>query len=139
MKRISLLTLALIAVAVPVAVPVAQASSSKCQPHAVAYRVSGTLVSGTLTADLGTKKTYSGTLTVLVTKTNEHAKSDKDLTKTYTLSHVDVSFGAGVNKTTPVAGSKVHLKGTITTLEKKCSQTGFTPTITIEKVAIHRA
>jgi hypothetical protein len=78
-------------------------------------------------------------LTVHVTKTNDHAKADKGLTKTYTLSHADVSFGAGVNKTSPAVGSRVHLKGTITRLEKKCNQTGFTPTITITKVAIHRA
>jgi hypothetical protein len=69
----------------------------------------------------------------------EAAGVDKGLTKTYTLSHVDVSFGAGVNKTAPAAGSRIHLKGTITRLEKKCTQTGFTATTTITKVALHRA
>jgi hypothetical protein len=138
MRRISLLALALMAVTVAVALP-AQAASKKCQPHAVSYRVSGALVSGTLTPDPGTAKTYSGMLSVQVTKTNKHATADKSLTKTFTLSHADVSFGAGVNKTFPAAGSRVNLKGTITTLTKKCSQTGFTPTITITKAALHRA
>jgi hypothetical protein len=76
---------------------------------------------------------------VHVTKTNDHAKADNGQTKTYTLSHADVSFGAGVNKTSPATGSRVNLKGTITTPAPKCSQTGFTPTITITKIAIHRA
>jgi hypothetical protein len=97
------------------------------------------LVSGTLSSDPGKKQTYSGVLTVHVTKTNDHAKADKGQTKTYTLSHAHVSFGAGVNKTFPAVGSRVDLKGTITTLAKKCDQTGFTPTVTIKKVEIHRA
>ena len=143
MRRISLLALALMATTVAVAVPAQAANhktaSNKCQPLAVSYVVSGTLVSGALTADPGTAKTYSGTLTVHVTKTNNHAKADKSLTKTYALSLADVSFGAGVNKTSPAAGSRVNLKGTITTLAPKCSQTGFTPTISITKVEIHRA
>jgi hypothetical protein len=138
MRRISLLTLALMAVALAVVLP-AQASSHKCQPHAVSYAVSGTLVSGTLSADPGTKKTYSGTLTVHVTKTNHHGKADKGQTKLYTLSHAHVSFGAGVDKTSPAAASGVHLKGKITTLAKKCNQTGCAPTITIKKVELHRA
>ncbi len=149
MRRISLLALALMAITVAVAVPAQAAkkgptgptgpTSNKCQPHAVSYVVSGKLtVVGALAADPAPAKTYSGTLTVYVTKTNNHAKADKSLTKTYTVSHANVSFGAGVNKTSPVAGGKVNLKGTITTLASKCSQTGFTPTITITKVEIHR-
>jgi hypothetical protein len=143
MRRISLLALALLATSVAVAVPAQAAKTkptpSKCQPIAVSYVVSGTLVSGTLTRDAGKTKTYSGTLTVHVTKTDSHAKADKGLTKTYTLSHAKVSFGAGVNKTSPAASSRVTLKGTITTLAPKCSHTGFTPTITITKVEILRA
>ena len=147
MRRISLLALALMATTVAVAVPAQAAkkgptgpTGNKCQPHAVSYVVSGKLtVVGALVADPAPAKTYSGTLTVHVTKTNNHAKADKSLTKTYTLSHAKVSFGAGVNMTSPAAGSKVNLKGTITTLASKCSHTGFTPTITITKVEIHRA
>lgn len=143
MRRISLLTLALIATSVAIAVPAQAANNkptpNKCQPHAVSYVVSGTLVVGALTADAAPAKTYSGTLTVAVTKTNKHAKADKSQTKIYTLNHVKVAFGAGVNATLLAVGSRVTLKGTITTLAPKCSQTGFTPTITTTKVEIHRA
>ena len=143
MRRISLLALALMATTVAIAVP-AQAASHKtgskaCQAHAVSYVVSGTLVTGALTVDLGSPQTYSGTLTVQVTKTNKHAKGDKGQTKAYTLSHADVTFGSGVTATSLTAGVRVNLKGTITTLAPKCSQTGFTPTTTITKVEIHRA
>ncbi len=135
MKKIALLAmLALVAIAVAVVAP---AQASKCTPHAVSYDVKGTLVSGTLSKDPGKKKTYSGSLTVHVTHTNNHAKADKGTTKTYTLSHAHVSFGAGVNKTAPAAGSRVHLKGTITAVPKKCP--AITPTITIKKVEIHKA
>jgi hypothetical protein len=143
MRRISLLALALMATTVAVAVPAQAANTkptpSKCQPHAISYVVSGMLVSGTLTRDAGKAKTYSGTLTVHVTKTDNHAKADKNQTKTYTLSHANVSFGASVNKTSPAAGSRVTLKGTITTLAPKCNHTGFTPTIATTKVEILRA
>ncbi len=141
MRRISLLALALIATAVAVPAQAASDKSAphKCQPHTVGYVVGGTLVSSTLTLDAAPAKTYSGTLIVLVTKTNKHAKADKGLTKTYTLSHATVSFSVDVNTTSPAAGSRIHLQGTITALEPKCSQTGFTPAVTITKVEIHRA
>jgi hypothetical protein len=61
-------------VAMVFAVPAASLATApppkaqKCQPHAVAYIVSGTLVSGWLTAN--SDATYSGSLTVQVTKAN---------------------------------------------------------------------
>ena len=143
MRRISLLVLAAMATTVAVAVPALAAdkksTSEKCQPHAVSYVGRGTVVSAALTPDPATVKTYSGTLTVQVTQTNKHANADRTETKTYTLSLADVSFGADVNSTAPAVGSRVNLKGTISTLSPQCSRTGFTPTITITKVEIHRA
>jgi hypothetical protein len=116
----------------------AQAKPHKCTPHPVAYVVSGTVQAGTaLTQDA--KHTYSGTLVVAVTKANHHAKGDKGTTKTYALDHAKVHFGHGVDHNAPAPGSRVHAKGTITTLAKKCDQTGFTPTVSLAKVDIHAA
>jgi hypothetical protein len=110
--------------------------SHKCTPHAVSYRVGGTLMSGSLTKDAGTKKTYSGSLMVEVLRANKHAKSDKGTSKLYTLAQTKVHFGKGVDPAALVANSRVNLRGNITTLAKKCDQTGFTPTITIKKADI---
>ncbi len=141
MRKFSLLVLALLALTVAVAVP-AQANNkpgNKCQPIAVSFVVSGTVVSGALTRDAAPAKTHSGTLMVHVTVTNSAAAAVKGLTETYTLTHAHVSFAVGVNRTAPAVGSRVNLKGTITTLAPKCSLTGFTPTIVIKKVEIRRA
>lgn len=135
MKKIALLAAMLTSVAV---VAPAQATKHKCVAHPVSYRVSGTLTTtGSLTANSDGR--YSGTLTVHVTNTNKHAKADKGLTKTYTLADARVTFSHGVDKTMPAEGSRVTLKGTITTIAKKCPGFGFTPTITIKKVGIHAA
>ena len=107
--------------------------AQKCQPHAVAYIVSGTLVSGSLTAN--SNGTYSGSLTVHVIKTNDHAKAAKGLDDVYTLANAKAKLH-GESPTALTANSRVNLNGTITTLAKKCSQSGFTPTITIKKADI---
>jgi len=108
----------------------------KCVAHAVSYQVSGTLsAAGALTAN--SDGTYSGSLTVLVTKTNDHAKTDKHTTRSYALSNAHVSFGQGVSTTAPAAGSRVNLHGTITTEPKKCG--AFAPTITITKAGLRSA
>jgi len=108
----------------------------KCIAHAVSYEVSGTLsTAGALTAN--SDGTFSGSLTVYVTKTNDHAKADKRMTRSYTLSNAHVSFSHGVSTTAPAAGSRVSLHGTITTEPKKCG--AFTPTITITKAGLHSA
>jgi hypothetical protein len=103
------------------------------KPRAVAYRVAGTLVSGALTQN--PDGTYNGTLVVHVTRTNHHAKADKGTDKSYALDHARVGLH-GENAAAPTAGSSVKLKGTVTTLGKKCAQTGFTPTTTIKKATI---
>ncbi len=107
--------------------------AQKCQPHAVAYVVSGTFVSGSLTAN--TDGTYSGSLNVHVTKTNDNAKADKGVDKSYTLVNAKAKLH-GENPAALTANSRVNLSGTITTLAKKCSHTSFTPTITIKKADI---
>ncbi len=136
MKNIIVLALALaIAVVAPVQARDAKhpPTSHKCTPHAVSYRVSGTLVSGSLTKN--SDKTYSGTLTVHVTSANDHAKGDKGTNRTYTLDHAKAKLH-GANPASLAANSRVNLKGTVTTLAKKCDQTGFTPTVTIKRADI---
>lgn len=105
-----------------------------CVAHPVAYVVDGTLASGSLTAASG--GTFNGTLTVNVMKVNHHAKPAKGTTQTYTLTGATVNLH-GENPAALMAGSHVHLDGTITMLPGHCSQTGFTPTITITRVDIH--
>src|SRR5258708_3513031 len=69
--------------------------SHKCTPHTVAYRVGGTLVSGSLTKDAGTKNKYSGALTVHVVRADKHAKSGKGTDVIYNLAGARVHFGKG--------------------------------------------
>jgi hypothetical protein len=108
--------------------------AQKCQPHPVAYVVSGTLNSGTLTAN--SDGSYNGTLVVHVTKTDKHApKTIKGTDQTYTLTNAKAKLH-GENAAALTANSRVHLSGTITTLAKKCNQAGFTATVTIKKADI---
>jgi hypothetical protein len=115
-------------------------NSHKCKPHNVAYVASGTLVSLVKNAD----GIHIDGMTVEVKRTNHHAAGDKGM-KTYTktqLENVRVTFGdlADINTDGSVglddlkAGDQVKLIGKITTLAKKCSQTGFTATTTIRKI-----
>ena len=136
MKRISLLVLAFAILAMP-GVGLAKSKppkANKCQPHNAAYAVAGTLVSGTLAP--GTRKhTYTGTLVVHVTKASKHAKSAKGTDQTYTLTNAHLKLH-GENPAALTMGSRVKLNGSITTLAKKCDQTGFTPTVTIKRGSI---
>ena len=102
----------------PPKAPKAPLPAQKCQPHPVAYTVSGTLVSGSLTAN--SDGTYSGTLVVHVTKANKHAKAAKGTDATHTLTSAKVKLH-GENPATLMANSRVHFGGTITTLDKKCN------------------
>ena len=93
--------------------------------------MSGTLVSQTLSQNAN--GTYSGTVTVDVTHTNRHAASDEGMTKTYTLIDArvklrvaDIDHDGSVGLDDLVAGDRVKAIGTITTLAKKCDQSGFT-------------
>jgi hypothetical protein len=109
-------------------------TSHKCTPHKVSYEASGTLVDSSLAKNAD--GSYTGTLTVHVTRNNHHARSDVGKDVTYTLTNARVKFGHGV--TNPAAaGDRVTVIGKVTTLAKKCDQTGFTPTVTIRKAVIH--
>jgi hypothetical protein len=133
MRRITLAVLALAILAVPGTglAKGPKAPHGKCQPHAVSYRIAGTLDSGLLTP--GTDpNTYDGSLVVEVKRTNHHAKADKGTTQTYTLTGAALKLH-GEDPAALTANSRVKLKGTITTLAKKCDATGFTATVTIKR------
>jgi hypothetical protein len=117
--------------------------SHKCKPHRVAYVAFGTLESWSLTKN--PDGTYNGTVTVVVTHTNHHAAGDKSSTpKEYKLENVRLTFGlADTNNDGSVGpddlakGDSVKLIGKISSLAKKCSHTGFTPTTSVRHVIFH--
>jgi hypothetical protein len=107
-------------------------ASHKCAAHKVAYVASGRLSSWTATQT--GNGAWTGTITVRVTRSNHHAAGAKGSDVTYTLSNTQVTFGNGANP--PAAGDPVHVIGKISELGKKCSPSGFAPTITVRKVNI---
>jgi len=115
--------------------PTRPSTSHKCLPHDEAYIASGILVSWSAT-ETGTR-TFSGTITVHVTKANHHAAAATGSDVTYTLSNTTVTFGEGANP--PTAGDSVRVIGRISELGKKCSQTSLAPQITARKLAVHAA
>jgi len=130
--------------------PAPPARSHKCAPHKVAYVAAGTLASQTLVADAtaaadgAAKPTYSGDVTIDVTKTNRAARGDRRTTKTYTLDHARVVLGLDdqngdgrVDLADLAAGDRVKVIGKVTALAKRCDRTGFTPTLTIRKLVAH--
>jgi hypothetical protein len=141
-KKLALLSaVAALVVAVPASAkkpPGNHPDSHKCTPHNVAWIVSGTLTTWSLTLDTG-GKTYSGTVTMNVTRSNRHAEGAEGPGMTFTVTAAHVRFGHGVSSTAPAAGSKIKLIGDVTALAPKCSTTGFTPTVTVERVVLHKA
>ncbi|HXE46513.1 MAG TPA: hypothetical protein VN635_15125 [Conexibacter sp.] len=126
--------------------------SHRCVARGVGYVAAGTLVSQTLALDPpaaassrhGTRPTYSGDVTIAVTRTNHQARGDKGTTKTYTLDHARVVLGlADTNRDGSVglddlaAGDRVKVVGKVTVLRRRCDQTGFTPKLTIQKLIVH--
>jgi hypothetical protein len=107
-------------------------TSEKCTVHNVAYIASGTLVSWAA-SQTGTD-TYTGTITVDVTKTNHHAKAQKGTQYSYTLDNSKVVLGKGANP--PAAGDRVTVIGEITEVAKKCKDQSGEGTITVRKVSI---
>src|SRR5947209_18825636 len=101
-----LAAVAAFAVAVPaVARPTHPSHSHKCTAHKVSYRVSGTLVSWSLTQ--GSDGTWSGTFTVHVTNASHGSGATKGSDVTFSsttgdsntdvdLSHAKVHFGHNV-------------------------------------------
>jgi hypothetical protein len=114
-------------------------NSHRCKAHGVAFVVSGTLGTQTLVESGGL---YSGEMELsAISRTNHHAKNIKAPFKE-TVKNVRVTFSDlpdtdadGIVALDDVAkGDEVKLIGKITTLAKKCDQTGFKPEITIRKV-----
>jgi hypothetical protein len=118
----------------PHAVKPDKSHPSRCVAHRAGYRASGTLVAATL-APQGHGR-YSGTLEVMVTKSNHHSPTGD---QTYTLTNARVTFHHGVNPLAPAPGSQVKLSGKITQLPTHCDSKGFTSTITVKKVDIRTA
>jgi hypothetical protein len=114
--------------------PAKAPQAKSCAPTHRGLNARGTLVSSTVTKNAD--GSYSGTLTVNVTKVNHKAASGS---QTYTLDHAKVKFHRGVDATAPAAGSRVKVHGKITAMPKKCLRAaGFTPTVTVKKVDVHR-
>jgi len=106
-----------------------------CVAHPEGYKATGTLVAaGTHLTALGHGR-YSGTIEVNVTKGNHHSATGD---QTFTLTNARVKFHHGVTESTLADGDRVKLHGKITELPKHCSTVGFTPTITIKKVDLHK-
>jgi hypothetical protein len=133
--------------------------SHRCVARKVAYVAAGTLVRQTLVldgaggpapttaraaADGPARATYSGDVTIDVKRTNRHARADKGTTKTYTLDHARLVLGLDdqngdgkVDLGDVLPGSRAKVIGDVTKLPKRCDQSGFTPTLTIEKLIVH--
>jgi hypothetical protein len=109
--------------------------SKKCAPHEVAYIASGQFVGWAATQTA--TGTWTGTITVHVTRSNHHAAGDKGHDVTYTLSNTKVTFGKGANP--PAAGDPVHLVGKIGEVARRCPQPGATAPVTVRKVHIRTA
>lgn len=110
--------------------------SHKCVAHAVAYRVSGTVSSASLT-EAGKGK-VNGTLTVMVTGSNKAAKdagATKGSSQSYTLTGAKATYAHKVTKPSPAEGTRVVVKGTITVAAKKCQSATGTGTVTIKRVS----
>lgn len=112
--------------------PAHPVKSHKCAAHKVAYTASGTFVSWATTKNAD--GTYTGTITVHVTKANHHATSAKGNDVTYTLANTNVVFRKTANP--PAAGNRVKLIGKITEIAKRCSDHSAAGTITVRKVDI---
>ena len=122
--------------------------SHRCVAHRVGYVAAGTLVSQTLALDSAAtphaRPTYSGDVTIDVTRTNHAAHGDKGTTKTYTLAHARVVLGladqnndGSVGLDDLAAGDRVKVIGKVTVLRRGCDQSSFTPTVTIRQLNVH--
>ena len=98
----------------------------------------------TTSADRPARPTYSGDVTIDVTRANRHARADKGTTKTYALDHArvllaldDQNGDGSVDLADVLPGSRAKVIGTITRLNRRCDQTGFTPVLRIRKLIVH--
>jgi hypothetical protein len=113
----------------------AKPDPKSCSARNVGYNASGTLVAASLTPAAGHHR-YNGTIDVTITRANHRSASGD---QKFTLTDARVFFHHGVMATAPAAGSRVGLHGKITELPRGCATTGFSPTVTVRSVDIHRA
>jgi hypothetical protein len=117
------------------------AASHKCKPHNVAYVVRGTLGAsqGPITVTSGT--VASGTLQVIITRTNRWAKGDRPADPTQPVGYVlgpktKVKFDGGTTDFT--SGERVTLIGKAQLVKNKlCTSAGTVGTPTIRMVVVH--
>jgi hypothetical protein len=112
------------------------AKPHKCSPHAVAYRVAGSLVSATLTPTA--KNRADGTVTIAVTGANRPARQAGAVagsTQAYTLSDARVSYAHRLTQPNPAAGTRTLVKGTITVVAPKCPDKTGAGQVTIKRVS----
>lgn len=119
----------------------------RCAPRKVGYVAFGTYVSGELTQTAGADTAaarddrYSGTLVVMVKRTNKHGRADKGKETTYTLTDAKLRLadrdGDGT-RDLPVAGDRVGVSGKITRLKRRCDATGFEPVVSVRQVNFHK-
>ena len=114
--------------------------SHKCQSHNRAYVESGTVDSTTAaTMVQNPDGTWTGTLTVDVTRTNHAAKADRGQTVTYTFTsaQLDVRFDGG--ETTFAAGDQVKLIGKIAAVGKNCPAPTTPAAPVFKRIVVHPA
>ena len=121
----------------------AKGRTKGCNVHSVAYIASGVLVSDSLTKNAN--GTYSGEVAVEVKRANHYARGELGKTVTYKVSEVRVVLGIGSQSgQQPTveglkAGDRAKVIGRITFLPRRCSQAGFTPTVTVKRLIFHEA
>jgi hypothetical protein len=100
------------------------------------YRDAGTLTSWGLTEN--TNGTWSGTLSVAVTRADRHASSAIGTTATYTITDEQVHFGPHATNP-PAAGSRIQVIGRALAIGKRCSGTGgpLTESFAIDRIRVH--
>jgi hypothetical protein len=111
------------------------AKANACRAHNMPFNVSGTFVSGT--ADDVTTAANEGTVTLLVTSANRHARKSGELTdmdavkkgvqpkgSTYTVATTDayvLKLNDYAGTDTVSAGDRVHVRGKVALTPKRCA------------------
>ena len=121
-----------------------QGQSHRCRVHSVGFNARGTLISANLTQTAGADTAqagddrWSGDLSVHVTRLNHHAAAAD---RTFTVTNARLRLGVPdrdasgkVDATDLRAGDLIKVKGKVTRLNRKCDQTGFTPTGTVRRI-----
>ena len=109
--------------------------SHKCASHDAAYIASGQFVSWTAMQS-GTG-TWTGTITVHMTRSNHHAGNAQGTDVMYTLNNTNVTFGDGADP--PAGGDPVHLVGKVSEVARHCAQPGTASSVTIRRLHIRAA